>query len=133
MNSRRQLVIAMVRTSEKELKKNFPNLYREIEEVKPIAQSEEDELLDPDPEPTPKNMNVKKLKVDRGRGYDPSVMDFLQRCSTNDQAVEIIAYLEKRGEITNACAESLRKKVKDKGVRAFGLKREPGYYHKAFD
>ena len=123
---------AMVSTSEKELKKNFPNLYREIEEVDPTTEAEADEL-EHEPESTAKNMKVKKLKVDRGRGYDPSVMDFLQRCSTNDQAMELIAYLEKRGEITNTCAESLRKKVNEKGVRAFGPKREPGYYHKAFD
>ncbi|MDD1775900.1 MAG: DUF2095 domain-containing protein [Candidatus Methanomethylicus sp.] len=133
----------MVRTSENEIKKNFPNLYKELEESE--SKTEEPEsiesaadcecLTEHEQRQTPpvKNQRIRKLKVDRGRSYEPSALDFLQRCSTNEEALEIISYLEKRGEITGALAESLRKKVATKGVRAFGPKREPGYYHKAFD
>jgi hypothetical protein len=60
----------------------------------------------------------------------PDVIDFIRRCDTEEQAEEIIAYMEKRGEIEKQYAERLRKQLKDKGVRSFGLKKEENYYLK---
>ncbi|MEM2465699.1 MAG: DUF2095 family protein [Candidatus Bathyarchaeia archaeon] len=60
--------------------------------------------------------------------YDPDVIDFLRRCDTTEQAEEIIAYMEKRGEISKEYAEKLRKQLKKKGVRSFGPKKEENYY-----
>jgi hypothetical protein len=62
--------------------------------------------------------------------YNPDVIDFIRRCDTEDQAMEIIAYMERRGEIGMEYAEKLRKQLKDKGVRSFGPKKEDGYYFK---
>ena len=62
--------------------------------------------------------------------YTPDVIDFIRRCDTEEQAEEIIAYLEKRGEIKKEYAEKLRKQLKDKGVRSFGPKKEENYYFK---
>ncbi|MBX5321208.1 MAG: DUF2095 family protein [Candidatus Bathyarchaeota archaeon] len=62
--------------------------------------------------------------------YDPDVIDFLRRCDTQEQAEEIIAYMEKRGEISKEYAEKLRKQLKEKGVRSFGPKKEENYYLK---
>lgn len=98
--------------SKDELKKDFPNLIREIE-----ANDSEDQC---------------GLKIDRSRGYTPNVIDFIGRCERDDEAIEIIDYLEKRGEITHIYAEALRKQVKERGVRSFGRKRTPGYYFKVF-
>jgi len=64
------------------------------------------------------------------RGYDPDVIDFIRRCDTDEQAKEIIDYMERRGEISSEYAEKLRKQLKEKGVRSFGPKKEPGYYFK---
>jgi hypothetical protein len=36
--------------------------------------------------------------------YDPDVIDFLRRCDTPEQAEEIIAYMERRGEISHEYA-----------------------------
>jgi hypothetical protein len=60
----------------------------------------------------------------------PDVIDFIRRCDTEEQAEEIIAYMEKRGEIEKQYAERLRKQLKDKGVRSFGPKKEENYYLK---
>ncbi len=123
---------AMVGTSERDLRKNYRHLYQEIENSSDICEQEGESQLG-ESEPLQKKVKISKIKVDKGRSYDPSVIDFLQRCSTNEEALEIISYLEKRGEITAVYAESLRKKIASKGVRSFGPKREPGYYYKEFD
>jgi hypothetical protein len=114
----------------KSLKKMFPNLYKELEtgDVKvPIdavrknpqeaenAEVEEDEF-----EPTE--------LPDKFRHFNPSAVDFIRRCDTEAQAEEIIAYLQKKGEITQEYAEELRCQLKQKGVRSFGPKKEEYYY-----
>jgi hypothetical protein len=60
--------------------------------------------------------------------YMPDVIDFIRRCDTHEQAAEIIAYMEKRGEIQKQYAAKLRKQLKEKGVRSFGSKKEEGHY-----
>jgi hypothetical protein len=100
--------------SEKELKRNFPNLLKELGERKP------DKGKPP------------RVRVDKGRGYDPSILDFLRRCDNDREALEIVDYLERRGEITETYAASLRKRIKEKGVRSFGEKRAPGHYFREF-
>jgi hypothetical protein len=62
--------------------------------------------------------------------YVPDVVDFLRRCDTDRQAEEIIAYMEKRGEIRRQYAEKLKRQLKEKGVRSFGPKKEQDYYLK---
>jgi len=100
--------------SEKALKKNFPHLLKELEEGRSGKGK------------------PPKMKVDKGRGYDPSVLDFLKRCDNDREALEIVDYLERRGEITEAYAASLRTWIKKKGVRYFGEKRAPGHYFREF-
>ncbi len=64
------------------------------------------------------------------RGYNPDVIDFLRRCDNDEQANEIIDYLERRKEISERYASQLRRQLKEKGVRSFGSKKEDGYYLK---
>jgi len=114
----------------KSLKKMFPHLYKELEtgECKvPIdavrknpeeaenAEAEEEEF-----EPTEFS--------DKLRHFYPSAVDFIRRCDTEAQAEEIIAYLQKKGEITSEYAEELRCQLKREGVRSFGPKKEDNYY-----
>lgn len=63
-------------------------------------------------------------------GYTPDVIDFIRRCDTEEQAGEIIEYLERRREINHEYAVRLRKQLKEKGVRSFGSKKEDDYYLK---
>ncbi len=62
--------------------------------------------------------------------YNPDVIDFLRRCDTKKQAQEIIEYMRKKGEITDAYAARLVKQLKGKGIRSFGTKKEEDYYLK---
>jgi hypothetical protein len=62
--------------------------------------------------------------------YMPDIIDFFRRCDTEQQAEEIIRYLEENGEISYDYAKRLKKQLKEKGVRSFGSKKEDDYYLK---
>jgi hypothetical protein len=119
-------------TDKKSLKKMFPHLYNELEtgEVKvPINAVRKDaealenaECEEVDFEPT--------VLPDKLRHFNPSAVDFIRRCDTEAQAEEIIAYLQKKGEITKENADELRRQLKRDGVRSFGPKKEEYYYFK---
>ncbi len=104
-----------------EFEERFPALAKELEEEGvPIdayrtsekkAIAEEDEMRD-------------------FSGYNPTVIDFLRRCETDDEALEIINWMEERGEITHEMAKELRITLVQKGVRAFGSKKEWGWYER---
>lgn len=61
-------------------------------------------------------------------GYIPDVIDFVRRCDTEQQAKEIIDFLEKRREISREYAQRLRRQLQTKGVRSFGSKKQDDYY-----
>ncbi|MGA3111890.1 MAG: DUF2095 family protein [Candidatus Bathyarchaeia archaeon] len=117
------------------LKKMFPNLYCELEtgETKiPIdavrknpeeAEADIVECVEKDIETKPDVIMPDKL-----RHFNPCAVDFIRRCDTEGQAEEIIAYLQKKGEITNEYAEELRCQLKREGVRSFGPKKEENHY-----
>lgn len=63
-------------------------------------------------------------------GYSPDVVDFLRRCSTEEEALEVIEFLEKRGEISKVHAREIRKQLRTKGVRSFGSKKSWGHYER---
>ncbi len=118
----------------KSLKKMFPNLYREIEELddckvpidairanpeaaeREVEDVNEEEFLEPTQPP------------DKLRHFNPSAVDFIRRCDTDAQAQEIISYLKKKGELTEDQAKELEEKLKREGVRGFGPKKEENYY-----
>jgi hypothetical protein len=103
------------------MKKMFPNLARELN-------SDDNKVA------------INSIRTDAPSGenasskcfvhYVPDVIDFIRRCDTIEQAEEIIAYMERRGEIEKQYAAKLRKQLRDKGVRSFGSKKEHDYYIK---
>ncbi|MBS7654411.1 MAG: DUF2095 family protein [Candidatus Bathyarchaeia archaeon] len=100
-------------------RKMFPNLAKEIEGEKNKVTISSVRLDSEEGE---------KATSKRFDGYNPDVVDFLRRCDTEQQAEEIIAYLERRGEISQQYAMDLRKQLKNKGVRSFGPKKEDAFY-----
>ncbi|MDI3475953.1 MAG: hypothetical protein PWQ79_260 [Thermococcaceae archaeon] len=102
-----------------EFEERFPALARELEgdEGIPIegyrrnGEIEEDEMRD-------------------FSGYNPTIIDFLRRCETDEEALEIINWMEEHGEITPEIAKELRITLVKKGVRAFGPKKEWGWYER---
>ena len=108
-------------TDKKSFKKMFPNLSEELEGgASKISIDAVRTDFGEDEKPLP----------DKFSNYDPTVVDFIRRCDTKEQAEEIIAYLEKRGELTEKYAMELRQQLKKEGVRSFGSKKEENYYFK---
>jgi hypothetical protein len=127
----------------KSLKKMFPHLYEEIEngEVKvPIsavrknaleaeAETGEQEECECNAYHELEEESIECTEMpDKLRHFNPQAVDFLRRCDTEAQAEEIIAYLEKKGEITKEYAHELRCQLKKDGVRSFGPKKEENHY-----
>jgi len=105
----------------KRFKKLFPHLSREMEARKqrvPISSVRSD------------LQTGEKASLRRFDRYVPDVIDFIRRCDNEKQAVEIIDYMEKRGEIGPEYARRLRRQLRGKGVRSFGPKKEDDYYSK---
>ena len=111
-------------SEKKRLRKTFPHLTEELEakvHVTPITSIRSDLR-------TGENASSRKFA-----SYMPDVIDFIRRCDNEQQAEEIIDYLEKRGEVNHEYARRLRRQLKEKGVRSFGSKKEKDYYSKQGD
>ena len=63
-------------------------------------------------------------------GYDPDILDFIRRCDTEEEAGEIISYMEEREEITAERTSELRRQLREEGLRSFGDKKEADFYHR---
>jgi len=106
------------------VKRLFPNLAKELELGEngvPVNSIRTDS-------PT-----AEKAVAESFVNYMPDIVDFIRRCDTEQQAEEIISYMEKRGEIDKEYADRLREQLKIKGVRSFGSKKETDYYLKHGD
>ena len=121
----------------KSLKKMFPHLYRELEDsenkvsIDAIRRnSEEAEEYTCDECVEGEELTQCTETPDKLRHFNPQAVDFLRRCDTEAQAEEIIAYLEKKGEISREYANDLRCQLKREGVRSFGPKKEENHYFK---
>ena len=115
------LRVKPVEIDKKSFKKMFPHLAKELEggeSTIPIGAVRTDSDV------------AEKSMDDKFRNYNPTVIDFIRRCDTEEQAEGIIVYLEKRGELTPEYAEELRRQLKQEGVRSFGSKKEENYYFK---
>ena len=62
------------------------------------------------------------------QGYEPTAVDFIRRCDTDEQALEIINFMEQKGDIDPEYAKRLRVQLARLGLRSFGPKRKPGCY-----
>ncbi|RLF91579.1 DUF2095 domain-containing protein [Thermococci archaeon] len=107
----------------KEFKEKFPALAKELEGSEGVGISgirlDEYQVL----------LEEEEDKIDFS-GYNPTIIDFLRRCETDEEALEIINWMEKQGEITPEMAKQLRVTLVHKGVRAFGPKKEWGWYER---
>jgi hypothetical protein len=124
----------------KSIKKIFPHLYEELEagEVKvPInavrknpLEAEEAATGGDCEDCTEEEFTSCTETPDKLRHFNPSAVDFIRRCDTKTQAEEIIAFLQKKGEISQENAEQMRCQLKRDGVRSFGPKKDDYFYFK---
>ncbi|MCE7742488.1 MAG: DUF2095 domain-containing protein [Candidatus Heimdallarchaeota archaeon] len=103
---------------EEEFQNHFPVLFKEITEGKENFMEEEIRT------------STGSKKVRKFLGYTPGVIDFICRCSTVEEALEIITYMLLKGDISENHAKQLRKQLQEKGLEFFGEHRPPGYYEK---
>src|SRR5208283_1841476 len=124
-------------TDKKALKKMFPHLYKElvtgdvkvpINAVRKNPEEAEEAVECEECEEEEEEFASCTETPDKLRHFNPCAVDFIRRCDTEVQAEEIIAYLQKKGEITQENAEELRCQLKREGVRSFGPKKEENYY-----
>ena len=107
----------------KDFKRLFPHIADEIESgASKVDLNKANESL-PSTEPSYKENR-------KYTGYQPGAVDFIRRCRKPQEAEEIIVYLERRGEITREDAKTLRKQLKEEGLRSFGPRKKPGDYEK---
>ncbi len=107
--------------ADKNFRKLFPHLAKEL------AGGENAVSID-SVEPTPDE--AEEEQPDKFHNYVPTVVDFIRRCNTSEEAHEIICYMKKRREISKEQAKQLNKQLKEKGVRSFGAKKQDNYYFK---
>jgi hypothetical protein len=122
-------------TDKESIKKMFPNLYKELEKgdakisIDALRKNPEEAEADM-AECAEEEVELKTATEtpDKLRHFNPCAVDFIRRCDTEEQAEEIIAYLQKKGEITKKYATELRRQLKREGVRSFGPKKEENHY-----
>lgn len=120
----------------KSIKKIFPHLYKELEtgDIKVPINSVRKNPLEAEEAAAGEECDCTEEEFtctetpDKLRHFSPSAVDFIRRCDTETQAEEIIAYLQKKGELAHADAEKMRCQLRRDGVRSFGPKKEENYY-----
>jgi hypothetical protein len=60
--------------------------------------------------------------------FTPDVVDYIRRCDTVSQAMEIVDFLMKRNEISPSQAREIKGQLKTDGLRSFGSKKEKDHY-----
>jgi hypothetical protein len=104
--------------SDKDFEELFPNLAKEMKlgeskiSVKGIRWNTEK---------TKDKENLDELK-------NPDIISFIRRCQIDEQAIEIINYMLRKGEITKEYAEKLKIQLETEGLRSFGTQKKSGYY-----
>jgi len=98
-----------------ELRKKFPHILKELEdEGLPITGVRVDD--------------IPSGAVSDHQAVEPSIIDFLRRCSDEEAALEIIAFMESQKQIGEDYAKKLRAQLLKRGLRSFGSKKEQGHY-----
>lgn len=120
--------------NKEELDEFFPYLTKEISEKKKSMKidSFDDEIEQNFEDKTQKSNHLYPNEL-----YNPGAVDFIRRCTTKDEAIEILDYLLKRNEITNEDYSKYKNIIiQENGLVKFinesgGLKR-PGYYMRKY-
>jgi hypothetical protein len=107
----------------KDFKRLFPHIADEMESG--ASKIDIDKVNEPPPSTEPSYKEDRKYT-----DYQPGAIDFIRRCKKIMEAEEIISFLEKKGDIKKEEADSLRKQLREEGLRSFGPHKGPGFYEK---
>ena len=102
-----------------EFREEFPSLSKELQEKSTQTYRIDGvRIMSEETEPT------KGAKM----SFEPDVVDYIRRCDTMSQAMEIVEFLLKQSEITTAQAREIKSQLKEDGLRSFGSKKEKDHY-----
>jgi hypothetical protein len=103
---------------EKEFRRKFPHLYEELED----STSEEKDDSE--------SSEVQDAEPDASDRYSGEAVSYIRRAHSNDEAIEVVDYLRKRGELSANEASSIIKQIRERGVRSFGSLKTWGHYER---
>ncbi|MGQ4872914.1 MAG: DUF2095 family protein [Promethearchaeia archaeon] len=117
------------------LKNQFPNLIKEI--VDHRTKVVNIEAIDYNIREIEKPPNNIKNNNNSQELTNPGAIDFIRRCSTNEEAIEILDYLFKRNELSEADYNKYKKCIQEEGgleklINEHGGFKKPGYYFKKY-
>jgi hypothetical protein len=105
-------------SEDEDFRQSFPALAKELEE-----ESTQSFKID-----GVRTMSEESNQSQEKQTYTPDVVDYIRRCDTVPQAVEIVDFLAKQGEITATQAKAIKAQIKAEGIRSFGAKKEKDHY-----
>lgn len=113
-----------------ELEKNYPHLMAEIGKRSTIVKIDSIEY---DIDKKESEEQDSTIKLNEKELSDPGVLDFLRRCSSNEEAYEILDYLLKRNELSKKNYNMYIKYLEEENgleklISQSGGFKEPGYY-----
>jgi len=117
-----------------EFDKEFPHLIKEISTRK---KSIKIDSVDKDVEQKNEEKHREFNSLYPNELYNPNVIDFLRRCTKNEEANEILDYLMERKEITQQDYSKYKNIISQEGglkqlIDEFGGLKRPGYYMKKY-
>jgi hypothetical protein len=106
-------------SEDEEFRRTFPSLAKELQEKQTQSFKIDGVRVMPEEpqEGTPER-----------RTYLPDVVDYIRRCDTVKQALEIIDFLLKQEEISPSDAKAMKSQLRTEGLRSFGAKKEKDHY-----
>ncbi|MBN2228022.1 MAG: DUF2095 family protein [Candidatus Thorarchaeota archaeon] len=105
-------------TEDEEFRQAFPSLTKELEEG--TTQSFKIDGV--------RTMSEESEQDQEKQTFTPDVIDYIRRCDTVPQAIEIVDFLAKQGEISASQAKAIKSQLRAEGIRSFGAKKEKDHY-----
>lgn len=103
-----------------EFQKAFPSLAKEIQDNSTQKYKIDGvRIMTEEPEVTPQGEK---------KTFLPDIVDYIRRCDTVNQAIEIVDFLVKQKEISATDAKAIKSQLRTEGLRSFGSKKEKDYY-----
>jgi hypothetical protein len=107
--------LAMV---DEEFRDDFPALAEEMSEKRTLTHRIDGvRTMSDEPEEKPKH-----------KTFLPDIVDYIRRCDTVNQAIEIVDWMLNQNEISTSDARAIKSQLKADGLRSFGAKKEKDHY-----
>jgi hypothetical protein len=103
---------------EREFKSKFPHLYEELGDST-AGENEES-----------KGSEVQNAQPDLSNQCPAEAVSYIRRARNNDEAIEVVNYLRRRGELSEREASSIIRQIREQGVRSFGSLKTWGHYER---